>query len=643
MRAKSRLQPDLLSSDDFPVEFGRYTLTGLLGEGAMARVFRAELRGPSGFRKPAAVKVIRASVAARSERLRRSLINEARLGGLLHHPNIVETYEFGEEDALPFIAMELMVGLGLDEVLRLEPRLSPAILLEIGQQLCAGLDHAHALEEDGQSVHLVHRDLKPSNIFVSREGVSKIMDFGIAKATTHYYNTTEDGMTKGTPAYMSPEQVSARPIDHRSDIFALGTLLYQMATGKRLFHEDTTLAILMSVAHVDDKLRNDPVLVEVDRAVPGLGSVVGQCLEKNPTDRFDDATAVEQALAELARNHHKDQPLKLWARGLMERKDELAAAGTPLEGDSSDDLLPHSGPQLNLATITQMTQDAFLKPDNPAPREDGEGLTEELVPQPDPAPRRKRPPSRGNIAILSQNALQTAERVEPTAPAEVPLLSQREPPPQLPPAARETASNPVLSPRVTPPPDPPTALDQLRVAMSELPLWAPAAIVLVAVVALFAVASALLPAPQPPPPRTEDLVQEAIAPSEELAPAPAASAPAESAAAPAGPVDSGSKLQVQGAKAVVTSPGIHFTTVRFEAKVKGARNPDVQLHLRTEDSRWTSRPMKSWRKSAWYVIVRFPSSAYGRVVWYVTAADPRDPSVVGGWGTDERPESIWVE
>ena len=112
------IQPDLLRDDsDFPVQFGRYTLNGILGEGGMARVFRAELQGAEGFRKPAAVKIVRSAVAAGNDNLRKALINEARVGGLLHHPNVVETYDYGEVDGHPYIAMEFVRGVVLDEVI----------------------------------------------------------------------------------------------------------------------------------------------------------------------------------------------------------------------------------------------------------------------------------------------------------------------------------------------------------------------------------------------------------------------------------------------------------------------------------------------------------------------------------------------
>jgi len=312
------VRPDLLEDADLPAPFGRYTLLGLLGEGGMARVFKAELQGPSGFRKRAAVKIIHATVAKKSEKLRRALINEARLGGLLHHPNIVDTYEFGEEQGLPFIAMELVRGVGLDVMLELMRPLPPAQALEIAIQICAGLDHAHSLEDDdGEPVLIVHRDLKPSNVLLSRDGLVKVMDFGIAKAATNTYNTTETGMTKGTPAYMSPEQAEGIPLDGRSDIFALGALLYEMVVGERLFRGENMVQVLMSVLRVEQILAEEQRWEWLDATVPGLRDVVTTCLRKDRADRYDDCLEVEAALKALARDMAPPRPLKTTVRELM--------------------------------------------------------------------------------------------------------------------------------------------------------------------------------------------------------------------------------------------------------------------------------------------------------------------------------------
>ncbi|MEE2828288.1 MAG: serine/threonine-protein kinase, partial [Myxococcota bacterium] len=172
---------DLLALSDLPRRFGRYDLQGLLGEGGMARVFKAELLGPAGFRKAVAVKVIKTEAAGRtSEGKVRAFVREARLGGLLKHPNIVDVYELGEAEGQFFICMELVEGLTLAPLIRSHTQPPPAVVLEIAVAAAAGLVSAHGLRAGGRPSGLVHRDLKPSNLLLSWDGAVKIADFGIA-------------------------------------------------------------------------------------------------------------------------------------------------------------------------------------------------------------------------------------------------------------------------------------------------------------------------------------------------------------------------------------------------------------------------------------------------------------------------------
>ncbi|MCP4868660.1 MAG: protein kinase [Proteobacteria bacterium] len=313
----ARILPDVLTEADFPAEFGRYTLLGILGEGGMARVFKAEMQGPEGFKKRAAVKIVRSALAADNERLRTSLINEARLGGLLHHPNIVDTYDFGDVDGLPFIAMEYVRGIGLEQVLHAVQPLPAEVAFEIAVQMCAGLDHAHNIEDVEGVTELVHRDLKPSNVLLSRDGLVKVMDFGIAKAAAVSVTNTATGMTKGTPSYMSPEQVNGEALDRRSDLFAVGAILYELFTGKRLFMADSLMSILMAVMQVEERLDASGALDELDMIALGLTDVVRKCLRRNAADRWDDAADLEHQLKLLARTLDPPPPLKKWTRELM--------------------------------------------------------------------------------------------------------------------------------------------------------------------------------------------------------------------------------------------------------------------------------------------------------------------------------------
>ncbi len=293
-------RPELLTSADLPVSFGRFELLCILGEGGMARVFRARMTGPSGFRKQIALKVIHRVVSDRGEGLRRALTAEARLGGMLHHPNVVDTYDFGEEEGQPWIALELVDGLTLGDLLARVGRVPPSLAVEIGLQICAGLEHAHTLEDEGRLAGLVHRDLKPSNIILSRQGLAKVMDFGIAKAGHISGETTATGMTKGTPAFMSPEQMEGAELDARSDLFAFGALFYELLTGRRLFDAETVMAVMMSVFRVDQMLEETRKLEVLDDLHPDLRAVVASCLDKDPAARPASARQVITALRRIA-------------------------------------------------------------------------------------------------------------------------------------------------------------------------------------------------------------------------------------------------------------------------------------------------------------------------------------------------------
>jgi serine/threonine protein kinase len=286
---------DLIPEEDLPIQVERFRLLEVLGEGGMGRVFRAEVHGLAGFRKECALKVVRLE-SVTEDIARDSFINEARLGGLLNHPNVVATLDFGQIGGLPYIAMELVDGVTVDRLLRRAGGMLPAsVALEIGIQICAGLAHAHALKDRGQPANLVHRDLKPSNVIVSRHGVSKVMDFGIAKAHGRVGEHTRTGVTKGTPHYMSPEQIEGEEVDRRSDVFAMGALLYAITMGKPLFVSKGSggvLSVLLAISRVDEMLDDGVVLAEADEVAPGMARVLSRCLRSNPDERFPSAKAL---------------------------------------------------------------------------------------------------------------------------------------------------------------------------------------------------------------------------------------------------------------------------------------------------------------------------------------------------------------
>ena len=258
---------DSVPPEELPITFGRYTLLRLLGQGGMGRVFEAELSGPSGFRKRLALKVVAERSFGQDDRSRDEFLREARIGGLLRHPNVIDCYDFGVTDGHPFIAMELVDGLSLRELVARGP-LPPTVLLDCAVQICEGLAHAHGLVVDGEPLELVHRDLKPSNLLVTRQGLVKILDFGLARASQAVAGAevagaiTKTGTVRGTPSYMSPEQANGSDVDPRSDLFALGAVLFELATGERFFDADDLLAAIEQ--RLENRLTEGLLAVEDD-------------------------------------------------------------------------------------------------------------------------------------------------------------------------------------------------------------------------------------------------------------------------------------------------------------------------------------------------------------------------------------------
>jgi len=269
-------------------QIGRYKILGELGRGAMGIVYKAE--DPS-LDRIVALKTIRLGdeVEGRKEYERRFLL-EAKAAGKLTHPNIVTIFDFGEEEDLAYMAMELLEGSDLRTRMR-QGVIPPMEALEIGLQVADGLGFAH---EFG----VVHRDIKPGNIMLLERGAVKIMDFGIARMR-HADHKTSTGMVLGTPRYMSPEQIGGQPVDQRSDVFSLGTVLYEMLTRSQLFAGDDVTQIAHNVANAEamPPSRSNPVIPQI------VDFIVARALKKDPAVRYQDAyemaADLRDALAEM--------------------------------------------------------------------------------------------------------------------------------------------------------------------------------------------------------------------------------------------------------------------------------------------------------------------------------------------------------
>jgi Tol biopolymer transport system component len=274
---------------------GPYEVTAPLGAGGMGEVYRAR---DARLSRDVAIKVLPASFSADADRLRR-FEQEARATGLLNHPNILQVHDIGTHEGAPYVVSELLEGETLRDRIGGTP-LPTRKAIDFATQIAKGLSAAH---EKG----IVHRDLKPENLFITKDGRLKILDFGLAKLTTGEAlveaetNTrgmpgTDAGKVVGTVGYMSPEQVRAQPLDHRSDIFSFGSVLYEMLSGRRAFRGASAVETMNAILKEDP-----PDLTETNRQLPAaLERIVGHCLEKNPEERFQSARDIAFDLEQLS-------------------------------------------------------------------------------------------------------------------------------------------------------------------------------------------------------------------------------------------------------------------------------------------------------------------------------------------------------
>jgi serine/threonine protein kinase len=297
-----------------PISYGQYLLLEKIGAGGMAEVFRAVRKGPEGFVRVFALKRI-IPRHAESREFVDMFINEARLSALLNHPNLVQVYDFGEVEGSYYLAMEYLKGRTVLSVMRgLHARKRPfpaAAVAYIARQVALGLSYAHTLKGgDGRSLGLVHRDINPSNIMLLKSGGVKVLDFGIAKAPSLSTHQTQAGLVKGKLSYASPEQLKCKPLDGRSDVFALGVSLWEMLTMQKLFGGKTDYD---TVTNVMTRQVKPPSAIRPD--IPAaLDRIILQALERDPARRPDgkelaarladylrEARFLEDSLVELMR------------------------------------------------------------------------------------------------------------------------------------------------------------------------------------------------------------------------------------------------------------------------------------------------------------------------------------------------------
>jgi len=279
--------------------FGRYQLHELIGRGGMAEVFRATAPGIEDWDRVFVIKRIRPD-RSDSPKFVQAFCEEARITALLHHPNIVRVYDFGQIDGAYFMVMEHLRGNDLSTIMRAvrarKGAMPPSLAVFVAREIARALHHAHTLvRPDGSAGGIVHRDVTPSNIMLLESGGVKILDFGIARAVELARGPDAAGnppRLAGKLSYLSPELVRGTAVDHRSDIFSLGVALWEMVAGQRLFlggNDDETLRNVLLQPIAQPSRRRDGIPARLD-------AIIARALEREPADRYETAAAFADEL-----------------------------------------------------------------------------------------------------------------------------------------------------------------------------------------------------------------------------------------------------------------------------------------------------------------------------------------------------------
>jgi serine/threonine protein kinase len=287
-----------------PLSFGgRYTLLRRLAVGGMAEIYLARQAAMAGFEKQVVIKRLRQELAD-DPRIVEMFLDEAKIGALLNHPNIVHVYDVDEHDGIPYIAMEYIIGEELNELCRrgiAHGRFLPLEhAVELIRQAAAGMGYFHAKRGApggplaDQSLEIVHLDISPSNLLVTQDGFLKVIDFGIARANGQHHR---GDVLPGKLSYMSPEQAARKPVDHRSDVFSLGIVLYEITVGRRLFRGSAQEVVPRLI-----EAQIEPPTFARRNFPPALESIVMRALERHPEDRYQSAYDLADDLESFLRD-----------------------------------------------------------------------------------------------------------------------------------------------------------------------------------------------------------------------------------------------------------------------------------------------------------------------------------------------------
>lgn len=342
-----------------PTAFDKYTLIGKLGRGGMAEVNLAVVEGRGNFRKLVVIKRLHSHLALEPGFIEMFLDEATLAARLMNHPHVVQTYEVGEHDGSHFLAMEYLDGQGLERVLRMSGQRGEHIPIEIGARMISdaldGLAYAHeATDFDGTPLGVVHRDVSPQNIFITYNGVVKLLDFGIAKATTQLVET-RTGVIKGKYAYIAPEQALAEEVDHRADLWSTGVVLWEVLTGRRLFKSVNELATLQETLQGEVK----PPSAFRPELPPELDTICMRALQRDVSQRYESAHAMKEDLDRYLASLRRPPSTKHVARFMRERFDEVitqhkATLALCLKGDGE--------PTMSSSSIDQLVDARMMTP-----------------------------------------------------------------------------------------------------------------------------------------------------------------------------------------------------------------------------------------------------------------------------------------
>jgi serine/threonine protein kinase len=322
-RPESREASSVMPGRAAPQRIGRYELCFELASGGMASVYLARAEGSPGFEKLVALKRIHPHLSEEKGYIE-MFLDEAHISSRITHPNVCSVFDFGEADGEYFMAMEYLVGEPLSRVHRrvlanADQRTSPLLPARMAQiiaQACEGLHAAHELKgADGQSLNVVHRDVSAENLFVTYDGTTQVVDFGIAHARQRLHHT-EAGQVKGTFPYMAPEQMTAAAVDRRVDVWALGAVLWELLTLQRLFLRDTDVNTMYAVLSSEIK----PPSLFRPEVSPELDEVVLKALRRSPDERWQSTREMGKALRRaLSKQEELVGPAELadWMRELF--------------------------------------------------------------------------------------------------------------------------------------------------------------------------------------------------------------------------------------------------------------------------------------------------------------------------------------